>query len=97
MHQGQKHFYDYWEEKAKRMRELEKRLGVEEGTFRLSWKGYKNFTAEAERVIEEGTAILGPNGQIYYEIQGADKLKKGVRVVVYDGKIQSMMPGNVKK
>lgn len=40
-----------WEKYSERNSELEKRLGVEEGTFRQSWKGYKNFTAEADRAI----------------------------------------------
>ncbi len=97
--QGVKHFYDYWEKYPERIPSLEKRLGVKEGSFNNSLEGFVNFTTQAERVITEATSvgnIRNVNGKTIYYIDGADKPKKGVVVIVRDGKIQSMMPSDSK-
>ena len=78
---------------------LEKRLGVSKGTFENSPEGFKNFTEQAERVIKEAQKngnVREVNGKSFYYIDGADKIKKGVVVVVEDGKLQSMMPSDIK-
>ena len=78
---------------------LEKRLGVSKGTFENSPEGFKNFTEQAERVVKEAKKnknVRNVNGKSFYYIDGADKVKKGVAVVVEDGKLQSMMPSNIK-
>ena len=78
---------------------LEKRLGLSEETFENSAEGFKNFTEQAERVIKEAKKnknLRNVNGKSFYYIDGADKVKKGVIVVVEDGKLQSMMPSNIK-
>ena len=57
---------------------LEKRLGVSKGTF-------KNYTEQAERVVKEAKKnknVRNVNGKSFYYIDGADKVKKGVAVVV---------------
>ncbi len=97
--QGVKHFYDYWQKYPERIPSLEKRLGVKEGSFNNSLEGFVNFTTQAERVITEATSvgnIRNVNGKTIYYIDGADKPKKGVVVIVRDGKIQSMMPSDSK-
>ena len=77
---------------------LEKRLGVSKGTFENSPEGFKNFTEQAERVIKEakinGNTIIEENGKkMTYFINGSGKNpREGVKVIIYDGKIQSMMP-----
>ena len=99
--QGKRHFYEYLAEEPKRLISLEKRLGVPEGTFENSPKGFKNFTEQAERVIKEakinGNTIVEEDGKkISYFIKGAGKnLREGVKVITYDGKLQSMMPFKV--
>ena len=97
--QGIRHFYEYWDEQEGRIPSLEKRLGVPEGTFEKSPEGFKNFTEQAERVIKEAQEngnVRNVNGKSVYYIDGADKVKKGVAVVVKDDKIQSMMPSDIK-
>jgi len=96
--QGKKHFYEYWERQPKRISSLEDRLGVPKGTFENSAEGFKNFTEQAERVIKEakinGNTIIEENGKkMTYFINGLGKNpREGVKVIIYDGKIQSMMP-----
>ena len=77
---------------------LEKRLGVSKGPFENSPEGFKNFTEQAERVIKKaeinGNTIVEENGKkTTYFIEGVGKNpREGVKVIMYDGKIQSMMP-----
>ena len=74
-------------------------MGVSKGTFENSLEGFTNFTEQAERVIKEAKKnknVRNVNGKLFYYIDGADKVKKGVIVVVEDGKLQSMMPSNIK-
>lgn len=78
---------------------MEQRLGVQEGTFNNSLDGFNNFTTQAEHVINEATSTgncKNINGKDIYYIEGAANLKKGVVVIVCDGKIQSMMPSDIK-
>ena len=78
---------------------LEKRLGVSKGTFENSPEGFKNFTEQAERVVKEAKKnknVRDVNGKSFYYIDGADKIKKGVVVVVEDDKLQSIMPSNIE-
>ena len=96
--QGKKHFYEYWKSQPKRIYSLEDRLGVPKGTFENSAEGFKNFTEQAERVIKKaeinGNTIVEENGKkTTYFIEGVGKNpREGVKVIMYDGKIQSMMP-----
>lgn len=97
--QGVKHFSDYWEQYPERIPSLEQRLGVQEGTFNNSLDGFNNFTTQAERVISEATSVGNVrdiNGKLIYYIDGAANPQKGVVVIVRDGKIQSMMPSDLK-
>ena len=78
---------------------LEKRLGVSKGTFENSPEGFKNFTEQAERVVKEAKKnknVRNVNGKSFYYIDDADKIKKGVVVIVKDGKLDSMMPSDIK-
>ena len=78
---------------------LEKRLGVSKGTFENSLEGFTNFTEYAERIIKEAKKnknVRNVNGKSFYYIDGADKVKKGVAVVVEDGKLQSMILGDIR-
>ena len=59
----------------------------------------KNFTTQAEHAISEATLagnVKNINGKTIYYIEGIANPKKGVVVIVRDGKIQSMMPSDVK-
>ena len=97
--QGVKHFSDYWERYPERIPSLEQRLGVQEGAFNNSLDGFNNFTTQAEHVISEATStgnFKNINGKVIYYIEGAANPKKGVVVIVRDGKIQSMMPSDIK-
>lgn len=78
---------------------MEQRLGVQEGTFNNSLDGFNNFTMQAERVISEATSagnVRAINGKMIYYVESVVNPKKGVIVIVSDGKIQSMMPSNLK-
>ena len=97
--QGVKHFSDYWEKSPERIPSLEQRLGVQEGAFNNSLDGFNNFTTQAERVISDATSagnIKSINGKTIYYIDGVANPKKGVVVIVRDGKIQSIMPSDIK-
>jgi len=97
--QGKRHFYEYLNEQKDRIPSLEKRLGLSEGTFENSPEGFKNFTEQAERVIKEAKKnknVRNVNGKSFYYIDGADKIKKGVVVIVKDGKLDSMMPSDIE-
>lgn len=90
--QGAKHFTDYWDKYPERIPSLEQRLGVTSGEF-------NNFTNQAERVIREATvngSVRNIKGKSIYYIDGAASPKKGVVVITRDGKIQSMMPSDIK-
>ena len=97
--QGVKHFSDYWEKYPERIPSLEQRLGLPEGTFSNTLEGFDNFTSQAQRVISEAISIGNVrivNGKSIYYIDGVTNVKKGVVVIVRDGKIQSMMPSDFK-
>ena len=97
--QGVKHFADYWEKYPERIPSLEQRLGVNAGDFNNSLEGFENFTKQAGRVIDEATVngnVRNINGKSIYYIDGVANPKKGVVVIVKDGKIQSMMPSDFK-
>ncbi len=97
--QGTRHFSDYWEKYPERIPALEQRLGVETGTFNNSLEGFNNFTNQAERVINEATIsgnVRNINGKAIYYIDGTANSKKGIVVIVKDGKLQSMMPSDIK-
>ena len=97
--QGVKHFTDYWDKYPERIPSLEQRLGVTSGELNNSLEGFNNFTNQAERVISEATMngnVRNINGKSIYYIDGATNLKKGVVVIVRNGKIQSMMPSDIK-
>ena len=97
--QGVKHFADYWERYPERIPSLEQRLGVNVGDFSNSLDGFENFTKQAERVIDDAVAngnVRNINGKSIYYMDGIANPKKGVVVIVKDGKIQSMMPSDFK-
>jgi len=94
-----KHFSDYWKQYPERIPSLEQRLGVQEGYFNNSLEGFNNFTSEAECVVSEATStgnVRNINGKSIYYIDGVANTKKGVIVIMRDGKIQSMMPSDFK-
>ena len=97
--QGVKHFSDYWEKYPERIPSLEQRLGISKGSFSNSLDGFNNFTLQAERVISEAIStgnVKNINGKSIYYIDGVTNLKKSVVVIVRDGKIQSIMPSDIK-
>ena len=97
--QGVKHFSEYWDKYPERIPSLEERLGVAPGDFNNSLEGFNNFTEQAEKVVREAELsgnVRNINGKSIYYIDGAAKPKKGVVVIVKDGKFQSMMPSDIK-
>lgn len=97
--QGVKHFVDYWGKYPKRIISLEQRLGIPSGKFNYSLEEFNNFTNQAERVVNEAIEIGNAriiNGKSIYYIDGVTDPKKGVVVIVRDGKIQSMMTSDIK-
>ena len=81
------------------MSSLESRLGLPRGAFNNSLTGFEFFTRQAERVIKEAKKagnVRESNGKLIYYMDGESEFKKGVIVIVYDGKIQTMMPGTIK-
>lgn len=93
--QGVKHFADYWDKYPERIPSLAERLGVDVSDFSNDVKGFENFTEQALRVKDQGI-LREVNGKQIYFIEGAAKAKKGVVVIFKDGKIQSMMPSDLK-
>jgi hypothetical protein len=47
-------------------------------------------------VPRDGEVRTGANGQKMYYLGTTDKPREGVLVVVYDGKLQSMMPADYR-
>ena len=99
--QGIIHLYNKGDD---RINSLADRLGVPKSNFEKTPQGLKNFTEQAKKVIEEakinGDVIIEQNGRKQiYTIRGKEigKPNKGVSVIVYDGKIQTMMPVKYKK
>jgi RHS repeat-associated protein len=93
--QGVKHFSDYWDKYPERIPSLAKRLGVDESKFANTVKGFENFTIQAQRVLDDGI-MREINGKKIYYLDGAQNDKKGIVVIVKDGKIKSMMPSDPK-
>jgi hypothetical protein len=93
--QGVKHFADYWEKYPDRIPSLAKRLGVDPADFENSVQGFKNFTAQAERVASSDM-VREVNGKTIHYLEGAANPKKGIVVIIKDGKFQSMMPSDPK-
>ena len=97
--QGVKHFADYWEKYPDRIPSLEERLGANAGDFANNVEGFNNFTNQAQNVINNATAngtVRQVNGKTIYYVDGVTKAKKGVVVICKDGKVQSMMPSDIK-
>lgn len=93
--QGVKHFADYWEKYPERIPSLATRLGVDPADFENSVDGFKNFTAQAERVAASDM-VKEVNGKTIHYLEGAANPKKGIVVIIKDGKFQSMMPSDPK-
>ncbi|GIP34520.1 PrsW family glutamic-type intramembrane protease [Paenibacillus sp. J2TS4] len=93
--QGIRHFADYWEKYPERIPSLAQRLGVDPSDFELSVKGFENFTNQAERVAQSSMHRHVDGKDIYF-VEGAQKAKKGVVVIMKDGKLQTMMPSDPK-
>ena len=102
--QGIEHYIEKAIDEPARITGLEKRLGVKAGTFidssgQVSIEGFKEFTKQAEHVIAEAMSkgqIINEGSKITYWIEGIESAEKGIEVIVYDGKIQSMMPRAAK-
>ena len=93
--QGIKHFINYKNKYPQRILSLEQRLGVQTGDFSNTVQGFKLFTQRALEVIKHGK-VREINGKKFYYLDGVANSKKGVIVIVKDGKIQSVMPSDFK-
>ncbi|MFA9379061.1 MAG: hypothetical protein ACERKZ_20300, partial [Lachnotalea sp.] len=93
--QGIKHFSDYWDKYPERIPSLAQRLGISAEDFSNTVSGFEKFTEQANKVIKKGIK-REVNGKSIYYVEGVANPKKGVVVIVKDGKIQSMMPSDLK-
>lgn len=95
--QGVKHFVDYWDSDPGRMPSIAKRLGVESEKFAKTVDGFENFTNEAMKITKtEGVQMKQNVDKIIYYMNGAENANKGVIVIMKEGKLQSMMPSDLK-
>ncbi|WP_078576500.1 T7SS effector LXG polymorphic toxin [Salipaludibacillus agaradhaerens] len=94
--QGVKHFNNYWELYPERIPSLAKRLGVDPNDFANTVQGFENFTNSAKNVMTNYTSMRTVGDKTIYFVEGAEKAKKGVAVIVQNGKIQTMMPTSPK-
>lgn len=90
--QGVKHFLDYAYKEPNRITSLGTRLGLKPDDFVMTREGFDTFTAQARRVVAEGASkTVGP--RTFYYLDGAVNPKKGIIVIEYQGRLQSMMAG----
>ncbi len=94
--QGIVHFQNYSKKYPERLNSLEKRLGIEEGSFSNNEKGFKEFTIQAEKIIKNPALKNVIRKKEFYYIDGKNKIRDGVIVIKYNDKIQTMMPGDLK-
>ena len=99
INQGVKHFCDYWEHYPQRIYSLEQRLNLPKGYFSYSIEGFYNFTEQIEQIIDNAQNtgnVREVNGKLIYYVGKSDNPSKGIVVIVYKGKIQSIMPSDIK-
>ncbi len=95
--QGIKHFVDYWELYSERIPSIAQRLGIDPVKFAKTVEGFENFTNEALRITRtEGVQIRQSGDKTLYFMNGAENAKKGVVVIMKDGRLQSMMPSELR-
>lgn len=95
--QGIKHFADYWELYSERIPSIAERLGVDPAKFAKTAEGFENFTNEALRITRtEGVQMKEIGDKKIYFMNGAENAKKGVVVIMKEGKLQTMMPSELR-
>ncbi|MER2169624.1 MAG: T7SS effector LXG polymorphic toxin [Psychrobacillus psychrodurans] len=94
--QGVKHFNNYWELYPERIPSLANRLGVDPNDFENTVRGFENFTNSAKNIMSDYTSMRTVGDKTMYFVEGTEKAKKGVAVIVQNGKIQTMMPTSPK-
>ena len=94
--QGVKHFNTYWEKYPERIPSLAERLRVDPNDFENTVEGFENFTKAAQNVVNNASISRTVEDKFMYFVEGAAKAKKGVAVIVKNGKIQTMMPTSPK-
>lgn len=95
--QGIKHFADYWELYPERIPSIAERLGLDPAKFAKTAEGFENFTNEALRITRtEGVQMKEIGDKKIYFMNGAENAKKGVVVIMKEGKLQSMMPSELR-
>ena len=86
VNQGIRHFYEYAKTQPQRLASIAQRLGI--GTLQFNKEGFEKFTNAAMNVVKNWDKIgglmrtVGDKAMYYYN---------GVVVVMYDGKLQSVM------
>jgi hypothetical protein len=94
--QGAIHFTEYWSKYPDRIPSIARRLGLDVSYFSKTEQGFRNFTSEALKIIKNPTSQRSVGDKIIYFKEGVEKLAKGVVLIVREGKIQSMMPSDMK-
>ncbi len=94
--QGMKHFFDYSKKFPDRLPSLERRLGLDVGTFSINTNGFKAFTQQARNVVKDGSSRFLDSGRSIHFMKGVDKSTNGTIVIMQNNKLQSMMPGTFK-
>jgi hypothetical protein len=93
--QGFKHFANYMDKFPDRLPSLERRLGIDSGTFSRNGSGFDAFTQQALNVARNGSVRFLDSGKSIHFMQGAQKARNGTIVIRQNGKLQSMMPGTL--
>jgi hypothetical protein len=94
VNQGIRHFFDYWRDDSGRLISIAKRLGVDTGTMSPTKAGFAKFTELALDIVNSWERLGGSmrtfeSGKMAYWFND-------VIVIVFNGKLQTMMPGSLR-
>ncbi len=94
MNQGIRHFFDYWRDTPDRLVGIATRLGIDVQMISPSRAGFSKFTELALNIANNYERLGGSmrtfeSGKTVYWFSN-------VIVIMFNGKLQSMMPGTMK-
>ncbi|MCK9383370.1 MAG: hypothetical protein M0Q15_01850 [Nevskia sp.] len=95
--QGIRHLIDYAALEPRRLSSLEERLGLNPGTFSLNERGFDEFVNQAERVVKEGKPLKFSDDKVAYFLEGVESANKGVIVITFQDKLQTLYPATYKQ
>ncbi|MEA4883986.1 MAG: RHS repeat-associated core domain-containing protein, partial [Clostridia bacterium] len=94
VNQGITHFFEYWRDRPDRMTKIAERLGIGVQAMIPTKAGFANFTAAALNIVNNirelgGLVRTWESGKTAYWFND-------IIVIVFNGRLQSMMPGTMK-